>query len=37
MICSIVGEVEFKDVSFGYEDDVLILDSVSFKAKPGIR
>ncbi|MDI9509027.1 MAG: ABC transporter ATP-binding protein [Bacillota bacterium] len=31
----IVGEVEFKDVSFSYEDDVLILDSVSFKAKPG--
>ena len=33
----IVGEVEFKDVSFSYEDDVLILDSVSFKASLEIR
>lgn len=31
----IVGEVEFKDVTFGYEDGVTILNGINFSAKPG--
>jgi ATP-binding cassette subfamily B protein len=31
----IIGEVEFKDVSFSYEDGVPILNNVSFKVNPG--
>ncbi|HHT88457.1 MAG TPA: ABC transporter ATP-binding protein [Clostridiales bacterium] len=31
----IVGEVEFKNVCFSYEDGVPILNNVSFKVKPG--
>ncbi|HEY5562198.1 MAG TPA: ABC transporter ATP-binding protein [Clostridiaceae bacterium] len=31
----IVGEVEFKDVSFSYEDGVRILSDINFKAKVG--
>ncbi|MCR5756145.1 MAG: ABC transporter ATP-binding protein/permease [Acetatifactor sp.] len=31
----IVGEVEFKDVSFSYEEGHRILDCVNFTAKPG--
>lgn len=29
------GEVEFKDVTFGYEDGTIVLDHVSFKVRPG--
>lgn len=32
---TIVGEVEFKDVCFSYEDGVPILNNISFKASPG--
>lgn len=31
----IKGEVEFRDVVFGYEPDIKILNGVSFKVKPG--
>jgi len=31
----IVGQVEFKDVCFSYEDGVPILNNVSFKVNPG--
>jgi ATP-binding cassette subfamily B protein len=31
----IVGDVEFKDVSFSYEDGIPILNSISFKANSG--
>ncbi len=31
----IIGEVEFKDVTFSYEDGVPILNGVSFHVKPG--
>lgn len=31
----IKGNVEFKNVSFSYEDEVLVLDDVSFKINPG--
>lgn len=31
----IKGEVEFKNVGFGYEDGTMVLDNVSFKVKPG--
>lgn len=31
----IIGEVEFKDVSFSYEDGIQILNSISFKVNPG--
>lgn len=31
----IKGEVEFKDVVFGYEDDEIVLKGISLKAKPG--
>lgn len=29
------GEIEFKNVSFGYNDGIDILSGISFKAKPG--
>lgn len=29
------GEIEFKDVSFGYKEDEMILKSINFKALPG--
>ena len=29
------GEIEFKNVSFGYNDGIDILSNISFKAKPG--
>ena len=29
------GEIEFKNVSFGYNDGINILSDISFKAKPG--
>jgi len=29
------GEVVYDDVTFGYEDDTDVLDSISFKANPG--
>ena len=29
------GEIEFKNVSFGYNDGIDILSDISFKAKPG--
>ncbi len=29
------GEVEFKNVSFGYNENSTVLDDISFKAKPG--
>lgn len=29
------GEIEFKNVSFGYNDGIDILSEISFKAKPG--
>ncbi len=32
---SIQGEVEFKDVTFSYEDDVKVLNGISFKANIG--
>ena len=32
---TIKGEVEFKDVTFSYEDDVKILNGINFKAKVG--
>jgi ATP-binding cassette subfamily B protein len=32
---AIKGEVEFKDVTFSYEDDVKILNGINFKAKVG--
>lgn len=31
----IKGHVEFKDVTFGYEDGTTVLDNVSFKVNPG--
>lgn len=31
----IKGSVEFKDVTFGYEDGTKVLDNVSFKVRPG--
>lgn len=31
----IKGEVEFKNVTFGYEDGTVVLDNVSFKINPG--
>ncbi|HBM80126.1 MAG TPA: multidrug ABC transporter ATP-binding protein, partial [Clostridiaceae bacterium] len=31
----IKGEVEFKNVTFGYEDGTVVLDDVSFKVRPG--
>ncbi|MBE5940161.1 MAG: ABC transporter ATP-binding protein [Lachnospiraceae bacterium] len=31
----IVGKVEFKDVSFSYEDDVKVLDNINFTAEVG--
>ncbi len=31
----ISGAVEFKNVSFAYDDDVTVLDNVSFTVKPG--
>ncbi len=31
----IQGEVIFKDVSFGYEDDIMILKGINFQAKAG--
>jgi len=31
----IKGSVEFRDVTFGYEDGTIVLDNVSFKVKPG--
>jgi len=31
----IKGEIEFKDVTFSYEDDVKVLNGISFKAKIG--
>lgn len=31
----IKGNVEFKDVTFGYEDGTVVLDNVSFKVKHG--
>ncbi|SNX53575.1 ABC transporter ATP-binding protein [Thermoanaerobacterium sp. RBIITD] len=31
----IKGTVEFKNVTFGYEDGTTVLDNVSFKVKPG--
>ncbi len=35
LLPSIEGDVEFKDVSFGYEPDKLILKDISFKVEPG--
>jgi ATP-binding cassette subfamily B protein len=29
------GEVEFRDVSFGYQHDKLLLDKIAFHARPG--
>ena len=29
------GQIEFKNVSFAYEDDIPVLDNISFEAKPG--
>ncbi|MDD4112638.1 MAG: ATP-binding cassette domain-containing protein, partial [Herbinix sp.] len=31
----IIGAIEFKDVSFSYEDGIPILNNISFKVKPG--
>lgn len=31
----IKGSVEFKDVTFGYEDGTKVLDNVSFRVRPG--
>lgn len=31
----IIGEVEFKDVTFSYEDGIPILNNISFKVNPG--
>lgn len=31
------GEVEFKNVSFGYDKDNMIIKNVSFKVKPGMK
>lgn len=31
----IKGSVEFKNVTFGYEDGTVVLDNVNFKVKPG--
>ncbi|MCI0439051.1 MAG: ABC transporter ATP-binding protein/permease [Chloroflexi bacterium] len=31
------GEIEFRDVSFSYRDDVAVLRNVSFKIAPGTR
>ena len=31
----IKGEVEFKDVTFGYEDGINVIEHVSFKCRPG--
>ncbi|MBL4936400.1 ABC transporter ATP-binding protein [Clostridium sp. YIM B02515] len=31
----IKGQVEFKNVTFGYEDGTVVLDNVSFKINPG--
>lgn len=31
----IKGQVEFKNVTFGYEDGTVVLDDVSFKVEPG--
>jgi ATP-binding cassette subfamily B protein/subfamily B ATP-binding cassette protein MsbA len=33
----IKGHVQFRDVSFGYGDDSLVLDHISLEAKPGER
>lgn len=32
---SINGEVEFKDVTFGYDEGQIVLDNVSFRVQPG--
>ncbi|MCT8978389.1 ABC transporter ATP-binding protein/permease [Clostridium sp. CX1] len=34
-MAKIKGQVEFKNVTFGYEDGTVVLDSVSFKVNPG--
>lgn len=34
-IQSIKGEIKFKNVSFGYRDDALILENISFTVNPG--
>lgn len=34
---TISGEVEFKNVSFGYREDVSIIKNLSFKIKPGSK
>ncbi|MDW8800421.1 ABC transporter ATP-binding protein [Clostridium sp. A1-XYC3] len=34
-MAKIKGQVEFKNVTFGYEDGTAVLDSVSFKVNPG--
>ncbi len=34
-IQSVKGEVEFRDVVFGYTSDVLAVNNISFKAEPG--
>jgi ATP-binding cassette subfamily B protein len=31
----IKGSIEFKDVTFGYEDGTIVLDNVSFRVRPG--
>ena len=31
----VVGQVEFTDVSFGYQDGQTVLDNISFRVKPG--
>jgi ATP-binding cassette subfamily B protein len=35
MMPKIKGQVEFKDVTFGYEDGTVVLDNVSFKVNAG--
>ncbi|MDF2820669.1 MAG: yknV [Clostridiales bacterium] len=32
---NIHGEVEFRNITFGYEEDIKVLEDVSFKIKPG--
>lgn len=34
-VSDVVGEVEFDDVSFGYDPDKLVLQDISFVARPG--
>jgi len=31
----LTGQIELKNVSFSYEDEIPVLDNISFKAKPG--